>query len=449
MTRVTFSAAALLWALGLSSGVAQAQMMLQQPTPTHAGSGHMVRDTSGNVILSALYGGVTKFRASDGAVLWDASPGGYYGQLAIDSSNNVYVSGTKTGTDGQGNAVSLLTLTKISSSGAVLWTAQRNIGLVSEHSSAGPIALGSNGSVYVIGTSGNASQPTAPATLVRFSASNGAVQLPTVALGNVLEYSADMPTDALRVDSSNNVYWASPAGLKRFTSTLGGSTTWSGQIPVRAVAFSGTSVYITGAQPTGSSYQMYVAKLTSSGLATSWKYLFPAQPRTDPYPGLGHVCEPGNYATYGGNALAVDSSGNVYAAGDAVSPNGSFTGGTFAKINSSGQLLWSRQLGFSGLESSCFDTAIGANGKVVVSCADMQLYNGSSTATAAIYDQNGNQLQSFSNDGPGGVSDAFDHLLIGASGTLYLLDESGYWGDPNATWEYYVPTIMVYTQTGL
>lgn len=449
MNRVRFAGAALL--LALSSSLAQAQV-LQQPTVSTYGHGHMVRDTSGNVILAATFSSaVTKFRASDGAVLWNTSVTSSYGQLAIDSSNNVYVSGTTAGTDGQGRAVALLILTKISSSGAVLWTAQRNVGLVSEHSSAGPIAIGSNGSVYVMGTCGNSSALTAPATLVRFAASNGAVQLPTLSLGGVADFGADMATHTLRVDSSNNVYWTSPTGLKRFTSTLGTSATWSGQIPVRAIAFSGTSVYITGAEPSGSSYRMYVAKLSASSLTTTWSHPFGFQTRTDPYPGIGVVCEPENLTTYGGNALTVDSSGNVYAAGDAVSldPQHPFTGGTFVKLSPSNQNLWERHLGVDGVNSSCFDTAMSSNGKLVVSCADMQILNGSSTATAAIYDQNGNQLSFFSNDGPGGVSDAFDHLLIGASGTLFLLDESGYWADDSATREYYVPSIFVYKQTGL
>lgn len=447
MNRAACLAGAVL-ALGLSSQVTQAQV-LQQPSPSRSGHGHMVRDSSGNVILSAVYtASVTKFRASDGALLWDASVASSYGQMAIDSSNNVYVSGTQPGTDSQGNVVSMLILTKISPTGTVLWSSRRNIGLVSEHSSAGPVAVGTNGSVYVIGTAGNSSQSTAPATLVRFATSNGGVQS-TLALGNVVDFGADMPSHALRLDGSNNVYWASPAGLKRFTSTLGSSATWPGQRPVRGIGFSGTSVYITGTQSTGSGYQMYVAKLASSGLTTTWKFVFPAQPRTNPYPNVEDVCVSENFTTYGGNALTVDSSGNVYAAGTAVSMDQSFTGGMFAKLNPSGQLLWTRQFGYSGLEASCFDTAIDPNGELVVSCTDMQFDNASSTALAAIYDQNGNQLAFFSNDGPGGVSDAFDHLLIGTSGTLFLLDESGYWTDSTATSQYFVPSIFVYQQTGL
>ncbi len=135
--------------------------------------------------------------------------------------------------------------------------------------------------------------------------------------------------------------------------------------------------------------------------------------------------------------------------GDAVSLDRSFTGETFAKISSSGQYQWWAEFGYDGLDSSCFDTAIDANGKLVVSCSDAQGDDGSSAALAAIYDQSGNQLSFFTNEGAGGVSDAFAHLLIGTSGTLFLLDESGDWRDQTATSEYYVPSTFVYGQTGL
>lgn len=437
--------------LQLASATARAQGWWgQQPSPTQFGHGHIVRDRAGNVIMSAPYSTVTKFRASDGAVLWNASVISN-GRLAIDSGDNVYVSGASSRFDSRGNAVAVLVVTKISSSGGVVWTTRQDLGLVSEHAGAGPIALGSNGSLYVIGTQGNSSQSTAPATLVRMSMSTGAVQLPTASLGRVESFDNDMARHHLRVDSSNNVYWASTAGLVRYSSTLGSPVTWSGHLPIRGIAISGSSVYITGAQVSFSSYQMYVAKLTT-GLSTTWKHLFGGQVRNQAYPGTVDICSPGNETTYGGNAVAVDSGGNAYVAGDSVSPDGTFVGGTLAKLNANGQFLWSQQIGQNGLDSSCFDVALSANGKVVVSCTDMQLGNYTSTAIAVISDLNGNQLQWVSNDGPGGEDDAFQHLLIGASGTLFLLDDSGYLQQIPGSSDFeqvFVPTIFTYPQMGL
>ena len=449
--RLRISALACLCILQLTSAVAQAQeWWAQAPTSQQSGHGHMVRDRAGNVLMAAPYGGgVTKFRASDGAVLWNA-PAMTFGQLAIDSSDNAYASALTTRFDSQGRAIAVLVVTKISNAGTIVWTSQTDIGFVSEHGSAGPIVLGSNGSLYVVGTAGNSSQSTAPATLVRMSTSTGSVQLPKVSLGGVVDFGSDMYLNKLRVDSSNNVYWASTAGLTRFSPTLANPVTWSSHLPVRGITVSGGFVYVTGPQAFGSSYAMYVAKLTT-GLSTSWRYTFQAQFRNDPYPPYAEISSPGNPTTYGGNAVAVDSAGNVYAAGDAVSPDGSFTGGTLAKLSANGQLLWSQQIGQSGLDSSCFDVAVSPNSKVVVSCTDMQHDNQSSTAIAVISDLNGNQLQWFANDGPGGEDDAFDHLLIGASGTLYLLDESGYLVDigNNQTTQVFVPTIFAYPLTGL
>jgi hypothetical protein len=270
-----------------------------------------------------------------------------------------------------------------------------------------------------------------------------------VSLGGVPDYGGDMQLNALTLDSSNNVYWASPSGLSRYSSTLNGTPiVWTGGLEIRGIAVSGSSVFVTGSQFIGGSeYEMYVAKLASGNLSTTWKYAFPGQFRNSTYPGSTDICYPQNYTTFGGNAIAVDASGNVYAAGDAVNVQGSFVGGTYAKLDSTGHLLWSRQVGQNGLDSACFDIAVDTNGKLVVTCTDMQLGNESSTAIAVISDQNGNLLEWFSNDGPGGEDDAFDHVVIGSSGTLYLLDEAGY---PNGYGgQYFVPTIFAYTATGL
>ncbi|HVT99553.1 MAG TPA: PQQ-binding-like beta-propeller repeat protein [Acidobacteriaceae bacterium] len=387
MTRLPMSALAGVFIFHLTAAAAQAQQAWEatQPSPSKNGHGHMVKDSGGNVIMTAPYNTIVKFRASDGAVLWnilwDGTSNSSFGQLAIDAGDNVYVSGTVTRFDSGGNPIAVLVVTKLSPSGSIVWTGRQDLGTVSEHSSGGAIALGSNGSLYVIGTRGNSSAPTAPATLVRMSTSTGAVQLPTVSLGGVIDFSADMPMERLLVDSSNNVYWSSASGLTRYSSTLGSPVTWSGHLPVRGMKISGTSVYITGPQASSSSSQMYVAKLTT-GLATTWKYLFRAQPRSAPYPGLGEIGTPGSDTTYGGNAVTVDSSGNVYAAGDAVTSNGSFTGGALAKFNASGQLLWAQQIGNNGLDAACFDVAVSPNNRVVVGCTDMQVGNGTSTAIA-------------------------------------------------------------------
>jgi len=219
------------------------------------------------------------------------------------------------------------------------------------------------------------------------------------------------------------------------------------------VASAGVAVYATGIVNHQGSWAMYVARIKASdGTNLSSPYQFGSQAKSVPYPVVGAVLPAGGDDTtsYGGNAITVDGSGNIYVAGYATV--GSASSGIVAKFNASnGSRVWYQAVGYDGLNGTCRDVTLDANSNVYGACTDMRLNNGVSTATCAILDPaNGNQKMFLNNDGPGGQDDVFDHVLIGkpASGkpvTLFLLDEAAADVPPRTVY----PTIFRYSVSGL
>src|SRR5262249_13137872 len=146
---------------------------------------------------------------------------------------------------------------------------------------------------------------------------------------------------------------------------------WSLNAIVRAIAISGSNVYITGPAKSAGNWFMYVTKLNTSA-SVIWSQGFGSQSRPTGYPNNMPIY-PGNSSTFGGNAIRVDGAGNVYAAGTAVVSG--FTGGMLFKWNSSGVQQWSKQIGYSGLDSTCFDVTTDASNNVYVGCTDLQTGN--------------------------------------------------------------------------
>jgi hypothetical protein len=251
----------------------------------------------------------------------------------------------------------------------------------------------------------------------------------------------------LAVDGSNNVYCGSLTSFLRLTSTLGATATWTLSLIVRGIAFSGSSIYVTGTATSGSGqWHMYVSKLVASTGATTWTSAAANQSRPLAYPG-NDIFTPSNSTTYGGNAVRVDGQGNVYVASTSVT--GSFAGGTLTKHSQfTGTVTWSKQIGYDDLDSTCFDVTTDASNNVYVSCTDHQQHTFSSSAIAVIYNSSGVEQLWLSNDGPGGLDDGFERVLLAPSGGLYLLDESGTWNFAG-TDEVFVPWIWKYTITGL
>ena len=252
---------------------------------------------------------------SSGSLTWNTFLGGSGTDngyaIAVDGSGNVNVAGDSTATWGA-TVVRAYTagtdgfVAKLNSSGTKTWGTFLG---GSGTDSARAIAVDSSGNIYVAGYS----TATWGTPVQAFSSGTDAFAAEVNSSGSLTwnTFLGGAGTDqayAIDLDSSNNVYVAGDS-----------TATWG--TPVRAYS-SGT--------------EAFVAKLNNSGTLL-WNTFLGGSGADDGY------------------AIAVDSSGNVYVAGDSAGTWGSpvlaYSGGTdayIAKLNSSGSLIWNGFLGGSG-----------------------------------------------------------------------------------------------------
>ena len=357
---------------------------------------------------------------SSGVLLWNTFLGGTgtdkSSTIAVDSSgNNVYIAGNSDAT-WQGSSPPVQTFTtgmdvfaaKLNGSGALLW----NTFLGSGSDWSGGITVDSSGKIYVCGESDAAwGSPPAGGDFtpdgygVTFAAqlnSSGILQWNTFLGGGSWGYNSGIAVDGngqVYVTGCSDATWGSPARLFTTDSNGGsdgfaakldssnGDLTWntflggSGYDYSCAIALDGSgNAYICGStgaewaidhdysadatwgQPVRAytptpymqtwSWDTFAAKITSSG-ALTWNTFLGG-------PAVGNSNDDGN-------AIVVDSGGNVYVAGDSQatwgSPPRAYTscGGVYdpsdegfdafvAKLDSSGNLLWNTFLGGSGAD---------------------------------------------------------------------------------------------------
>jgi len=251
-----------------------------------------------------------------------SNPGGYAGDtssgIAVDSSGNVYITGTA-GTPtfpGTNQTISsfstFIFVSKLDSSGNLLWTT-----LIGDSSGAGSfaessgVAVDSSGDIYITGVTGTAAN------------AGGSVS---------------------KLNSSGVLLWS--------------SLTVGGEDPSAIAVDSSDNIYITG-DSISTNFQDYpfVSQLSSSG-ALQWSTSLPIANGTGESVGYG---------------IVVDSSDNVYVTGDTTAstfPGTSQTnaGGEDAfvsKLNASGAVQWSTFVGGSGDETG-FGIALGPSGYVYI-----------------------------------------------------------------------------------
>jgi len=261
--------------------------------------------------------------SSSGIYQWTQQLGTSSGDIgygvAVDSSDNIYVTGsTSGGLDNNTNAGSSdIFLAKYSSSGIYQWTQQ--LGTSSTDSGAG-VAVDSSDNIYVTGSTyggldNNTSAGSDDIFLVKYN-SSGTKQW-TKQLGATSFYV--IPTDratGIAIDSSNNVY-------------VTGRTTGD----------------MDGITKTGS-YDFFLVKYNSSG-SKQWTRQLGSVTIT------GYHKHHWDTKAYG---VTVDSSNNIYVTGYTT---GGLDGNTNAgsediflvKYNSSGNKQWTRQLGTSSTDS--------------------------------------------------------------------------------------------------
>lgn len=253
----------------------------------------------------------------------------YAAALAIDSSENVYVTG---GSEGAGTALDYATI-KYNSLGALQWKARFN-GPVSANDRANATTTDASGNVYVTGSSVGSNSALDYVT-IKYNAS-GAPQWLTRynGVGN-----GDDVAVAIAVDGSGNVYVTGSSlggsgGLDFATIKYNsnGATQWvqrwsgfgQGNSVPTAIGLDSTGhVYVTGsALRLGAGLEFMTLKLNANGTLAWWTT----------YNGTGNGDDMAN-------ALVVDASANVYVTGSSLGGTGGLDFATI-KYNSNGARQW-------------------------------------------------------------------------------------------------------------
>jgi len=266
-----------------------------------------------------------------GAVLWQRRFGttGQIGVegVAVDSSDNVYILGF---TEQQGAGSADFALAKYNSAGTLQW--QRNLGGTSSDLGYG-VAVDSSDNVYITGNE-SSTDGSSDIFLAKYN-SAGTIQWQR-GLGGA---SGSNNSFAIAIDSSNNAYLAGNTNLQGAGSTDGviakynssGTIQWqriiggAGTEQLNAIAVdSSSNVYVTGYSYDDPNLKVMLVKYNSAGTLQWQKVL-----------GVNDY----------GWAVTTDSTGNVYVSGQ----TGSFGNENFliAKYNSSGTIQWQRKFGNS------------------------------------------------------------------------------------------------------
>lgn len=276
---------------------------------------------------------------SSGASSWAASIGGASNDdqglgVAVDSSGNAYVVGW---TRSQGAGSRDVFLAKYNKDGVIQW--QKALGgSGSDYGYA--VAVDSSSNVYVAGTVTNPSTGATPGLIAKYN-SSGSLQWQTYFSRSIYQ----VELRGIAVDSSGNVYVTgnsptSPAGLLVAKFNTSGVLQWQKALGdyVNITGYgiavdSSGNVYATAhSDPNQTGYRdVLTAKFNTSG-TLQWQRNF------------------GGSNVDFGNGIALDSSANVYVCGVTQSQGSGSAEILLIKYNSSGTIQWQRALGGSGAE---------------------------------------------------------------------------------------------------
>lgn len=295
-----------------------------------------------------------------------------YGRgIVFDSSGNAYAVGRFKNASAGTNAF----LTKHDSSGVLLW--QRSLADSLAAASQGDISWGisidSSNNLYIVGQFQNASSGT-NAFIVKYN-SSGTIQWQRSLASSLAAGSQGDAGIAIAIDSSANVY-------------IAGSTTNSG----------------------GGSNAI-VAKYNSSGTIQWQRKLNDA---------LAAASQDDH-----GNGIAVDSSGNVYVIGYNSSSTGYYA--FIVKYNTSGTLQWQKSLGDAGASKATFGQAIAVDSSANVYVTG-QGHNASNGYVAFLvkYDTSGTLQWQRSLAGPQAAATQGENgwfLSIDSSANIYAIGQ--------------------------
>ena len=374
-----------------------------------------------HVIVTNTYGSVTSLVATltvaqAGVPLWTNrynGPGNgsdYAQAIAVDSGGNVFVTGAATVSGGTYDYATI----KYSGAGAPLWTNRYNgPGNGSDYAQA--IGVDSDGNVFVTGYA-TVSGGTYDYATIKYSGAG--VPLWTNRYngpGNGSDYAR-----AIAVDSSNNVFvtgYSTGSGSGYDYATIkyssGGVPLWTNRYNspgnsadyAEAVAVDGSgNVFVTGYSTigSGSGYDYATIKYSSAGVPL-W---------TNRYNG------PGNSDDYA-QAIAVDSSGNVFVTGSSIGTGGYDDYATI-KYSGAGVPLWTNRYNGPGNSVDAAQAiAVDGNGNVFVT--------GNSISSGGYYDYAtikysgaGAPLWTNRYNGPGNEYDSTAAIAVDESGNVFV-----------------------------
>lgn len=270
--------------------------------------------------------------------------------IGIDSSNNLYIAASAV----VGTTQCLL-VAKFNSSGVVQW--QQTLGSIGTACYGWGAAVDASGNVYVAGQS---------------PVSGGSYEI-------------------VKYNTSGSIQWQR---------SLSGSNGAAYAIAVD----SSSNVYITGTMNAGSTNNISLAKYNSSG-TIQWQQ------------SLGNS----SYTDYG-YGIAVDSSGNVYITGFSATAIGGYYLVTL-KYNSSGTLQWQRQIGNGSFVYSGNAIAVDSSGNIYVTGYTYDTPGTNSSILTVKYDTSGaiqwqRRLGSSNTDYGYGIA-------VDSSGNCYIVGQNG------------------------
>jgi uncharacterized delta-60 repeat protein len=336
--------------------------------------------------------------------------------IAVDSSGNVYVAGWSAGTENTDYVV-----IKYNSNGDQQWT-QRYNGLGNGYDAPYGIALDSSGNVYVTGSS-TGDGTGFDYTTIKYN-SDGQQQWTLSYNGSGNGYDAAL---ALTVDASGNVYVTGLStaqngmgdcvtikydtdGNQQWLKTYDGPA--NGNDYGNAIAVDGSgNVYVTG---------------SSTGSTTNGDYLTIKYDSTGQQQWAPTYSSPGSNLDEG-RSVGLDGSGNVYVTGVlAYSEGKSATDdwGTI-KYDSSGVEQWVRVYnGPANIADEAFSMAVDVNGNSYVVGYGHGLTSGSDL-TSIKYDTDGVQQWVQAYDGPTHGTDSGFDITLDQQGNVYVAGSTG------------------------
>ncbi len=336
--------------------------------------------------------------------------------LKIDNLGNVYVMGWSTGS-GTGSDYATV---KYSPDGNQLWVARYN-GPGNSSDSAQALAVDNSGNVYVTGWSTGSGTGSDYATIKHNPDGNQLWVARYNGLANINEEAR-----SLSVDNSGNVYvtgYSYGSGTDQDYATVkytpDGNELWVARYNGDANNYD--SAYALAVDNSGN---VYVTGRSYGGSGTSYDYATVKYSPDGNQLWVRRYNGPVIYSQDGAKALAVDNSGNVYVTG---SSDGNGTGSDYAtvKYDSNGNQLWvARYNGPANNGEVAQALAVDSSGNVYVTGGSYGSGAADSDYATVKYNSDGNQLWAARYNGPADSNDAAYGLAVDNSGNVYVTGNS-------------------------